>query len=189
MIDIRLTKNRFIAFCLILSVMNVIPLLNQETEEESDNLPKSEMVKSLFFNLGYGGNGAAAALGFRYYRFGISMGVAGLSSSIPAYSPMRPTDKNYEEKRYPAYAVCGDFYFFHDVEQFTLFGNLGYFSQADTVLAFYARTNSNYLLGAVSNDGMTFGAGILFNLNEYLLLGAGLHSKYGIYANFTYKWY
>ena len=165
-----------------------IPAITQEYEDDEEIINEG-YPKSVFGGIGYGGNGVGALLGFRYYRIGISMGVAGVTSSIPSYAHQLPTDKSYEERSYSAYAVCGDFYFFHEIEQFTIYGNLGYFSQADTVLAYYPQSNSNYLLGSKTRDGVTFGAGILFDINDYLLLGVGLHNKYGIYANVAYRWW
>jgi hypothetical protein len=170
--------------------LNSLSGQDESVDNETDeNLPP---IKSLFADLGYGFIGASGALGFRYSFLGLSIGAAGFNNSVPAHAygvgggQVQPAGT--EEKIYTTIAVCGDFYFYHKIQSFTIFADLGYFSQSDTVLWRDIKTGDFTFARSQNKDGITFGAGIQFNVAKDINVGVGLHSKFGIYAQIAYLW-
>ncbi|MFC2130010.1 hypothetical protein ACFLSQ_01100 [Bacteroidota bacterium] len=156
--------------------------------------------KYLFFDIGYGGSGPGAALGFRYWHLGASIGVTGFANDIPNTSPRIPQGVNISElpkKVYPSNSVSGDFWGFYELEKFTLFANLGFFSSIDSVLRYDSENQLYYRDTFKKSSGMTWGFGaqipLTFIDEENLLLdqlvgGVGYHSQIGIFLRIAYRW-
>lgn len=154
-------------------------------------------MKQLFLDLGFGPNGTGAGVGFRYSFFGFGLNLSGFAKSIPnyiTYERLRPEDV-YSTEKYPTIILSIDGYLFYDIDDyFTLFGNIGLFTQGDSVLARKKSSESVasedlYFLNTDSSTGVSFGAGIQYLIWENVGLGAGYHSKKGIFAQLSYYWF
>ncbi len=203
-------KSVFLSIVLaFLALVNLSLYSQQENEDEYyddeeeyyDEIPLPSEWSHLWLDLGYGGSGVSAAIGYRYWFLGASLGVSGFSADIPRTASRYPGDNiditSLPKKKYPSNVVCGDVYGFYDLKKITLYANFGYYSSIDTVLRFNPDNNAYYRDKPETNSGISWGFGAQYPLYlleadnkiyEQLTLGAGYHSKFGIYLSLDYRW-
>lgn len=162
-----------------------------------------EPIKAIFIDVGGGGNGMSAALGFRYSFASLSVGLAGFTNKIPNYAltpptgvyfnPTQPLPSGYTEDKHLGLIVSFDAGFHLDYfYPYTFFATVGYFTQQDSVLAkevrIDGRSPNRYAYRVENTDGFAFGGGGNYQISDYVALGLGLHTKRGIYGQFVYTW-
>jgi opacity protein-like surface antigen len=175
---------------------------SQEVEEEETEYTEevSNRMKAIHADVGYfGPAGLSAALGFRYWFASFTLGLSGLTSNIPNYSPYgyelgiyphSPLPANYISKNYAALVVTGDFSFYYPVlKKVNVFGTLGFYSQQDSVLAWDITDDVYYFWRNKKTSGFCFGAGAEFDYQDNLKLGIGYHTKRGLFARLAYFWF
>jgi opacity protein-like surface antigen len=147
----------------------------------------------LFFDLGFGANNLSTGLGFRYWHFGASIGLTGFTNTVPAfsypaYNHPKPSGQNALTEKFTSLVVAGDVYYFHDFNKFTVYANVGYFSQSDTVLVKDIDRGEYFYDSRESKSGMTFGGGLEYILSKWIAIGLGYHTKLGVTAQIGYRW-
>lgn len=172
-----------------------IPLIGQESFW-SNNL------KSVFGEVGWSKLKLSAALGFRFWNVGASMGLAGFSASNPKYIypsnqyPM-PKPGEYEEYKFTYILVTTDFYYFFEVfDDFIITPNIGFYVQQDSVLARSLRTHIQYDFGQLyytgkteNKVGLNFGLGVDYYYLDSYFVGIGFNFRRGVYLRFAYYWF
>lgn len=158
-------------------------------------------IKTLFGELGYGKLKTSAAIGFRFWNVGVSMGLAGFAASKPKYiyattTPPYTLPKEYqrEEYRFTFILVTTDFHFFFDVfNDFTISPSLGFFVQQDSVLARSKRQEDfgqlYYLGSTVNSTGINFGLCVDYYYSDLLTFGIGYNYRRGIFIRAGYYWF
>lgn len=144
--------------------------------------------------IGHGPHGLSGAVGFRWSMVGLSLGIGGLTNDLPVQSPY--TDQisgNTKLDTMSSLLVSVDAYYFYDyTKNLSFFANIGYCSISDSVLVYDYNTEAWYrnptTPQVISTDGFTFGAGFQYVMSEYLFIGAGYHSKRGLYGQLSYYW-
>jgi len=184
---------------LIVLLSFVIVLSNSAFSQDDDyygNYEEQAKIKQLFLDIGYGTNGTGAGIGFRYSFFGFGLNLSGFAKDIPnyiTYERIRQEDVAYTEK-FPTIILSLDGYLFYDIDDyFTVFGNIGYYTQADSVLA-RKRNSENklrdfYMYKTETTSGISFGAGLQYLIWDNVGLGAGFHNKKGFFAQVSYYWF
>lgn len=165
-------------------------LSNATTTEEAKE--PVGIMKNAFGDLGYGEGGLSFGLGFRYWDFGIGVGMSGIGQSVPYHNYYINETDILEKYTYPTMWVVGDLYYFYDLnDEFTFFANVGYGVGADTVLATKKgeTTGAKYYHKTENRSGITFGAGIQYFIENQIGFGIGYHSRRGPYAQVSYYWY
>jgi len=188
-------------FLILLSTFLIIGLSNPLLTQESidDDFPEDDDFDWVYLNLdiGYGSGGIGGALGFRYRFLGAAISATGFANDIPNTAPRQINTTNLVEKKYPSNTVCADFYGYYDLEEISLFANIGYYSSIDSVLLFDPDEMLYYKHGVTNQAGICFGFGAQMPLNfldeeniylEQLVGGIGYHSKLGIFLRFAYRW-
>lgn len=149
-------------------------------------------VKDILFDLGYGEHNLSFGFGFRYDFIGLSIGVTGFDNDIPNYQTDlrdQPADKDFEERHYTTICVSGDLALYYDInDEFSVFGNVGYYAQADTILAYYYSDETLYRYKDESITGVAFGVGLQYFISDYFTIGAAWHNKRGAYLQLGYYW-
>lgn len=185
-------------FILLLAFTLCLPLYSQETFWENN-------LKSVFGELGWNKLKLSAALGFRFWNVGASMGLSGFAASKPKYIypsnqfPM-PKKDEYEEYKFTYVLVSTDFYYFFEIfEDFIITPTVGFYVQQDSVLARSLRTYPQsaqndygqlYYLGKTENKvGMNFGLGLDYYILDKYFVGIGFNYKRGIFLRFAYYWF
>lgn len=165
----------------------------------------SSKIKSVFGEIGWSNLKLSAALGFRFWNFGLSMGLAGFAASKPKYiypSNQYPLPKQgeYEESKFTYVLVTTDFYYFFEIfEDFIITPSIGFYVQQDSVLARSLRTNTPfgvpdfgqlYYLGKTENKvGINFGLGVDYYFLDEYIIGLGYNYRRGIFVRFAYYWF
>ncbi|MFH1049764.1 MAG: hypothetical protein V1779_02400 [bacterium] len=174
-------------------------LLFSQTEVDSE-FPDDEEYDWVYLNLdlGYGSSGPGGALGFRYRFLGLGISATGFATDIPKTSPQQSGNQsNLQQKSYPGNTVCGDFFGYYDLEEISLFANIGFYSSIDSVLLWDPEKRLYYRHGVVNQGGICFGFGAQMPLlflnedNDYLeqiVGGIGYHSQIGVYLRIAYRW-
>lgn len=191
---------RFVSTLMIVALLsNFIFTSKISQANASDDLPP---LKGLFFDFGGGGDGLSGALGFKYSFASLSIGVVGFTNDIPNYSQVPPTGiyfnaneplpSGYEAEKHTGIIVCFDAGFHYEYYPWTFFGTVGYYTQQDSVLAKEVRNDgrkpSRYSYKVENSQGVSFGGGANYAITDNVSLGLGLHTKRGVYAQFTYVW-
>ncbi len=143
---------------------------------------------TILAGIGYGGAGLCFNAGYRYTNYSLQLGLSGIANDIPNYTLRDRINANkdpYTDKQnHEALILSLDGGYHYNIDKFTLFGNLGYFWQTDTVLA--RRTDgvddNLHLLGTETESGVCFGLGAYYYISDMVDLGLGFHSKHGVYA-------
>jgi hypothetical protein len=169
-------------------------------DENNFNYEEPPEMKYLFFDGGYGANGASLGLGMRYSYFGGSINMTGFSKGIPAYSTdyyTRPTKESQIglKENFSNIILNVDGGLYLDIDpSFTVFATLGLFLRSDSVLV--QKNNSSgvpeapwYPWSAQSSSGITVGLGMQYYLEEYFGFGMGYQTKKGFYLQIGYFWY
>lgn len=177
----------------------IVICLNTGYGAENKESTSSE-IQAINFDLGYGAFGVSAGLGYRYSFLGLSVGVAGLTNDVPAYSlippnsqtifsPNSPLPAGYESKKYYGLIVTGDLTGYYDLnEEFTLFGSVGIYAQQDSVLAVETKSDLKYFYKVENSTGLCFGLGGSYAVSEWINLGLAYHTKRGLFAQIAYYW-
>jgi len=185
---------------LILLLSLVIVLSNSAFSQDDDyygNYEEQAKIKQLFLDIGYGTNGTGAGIGFRYSFFGFGLNLSGFAKDIPNYNTLGPRIKPEEvasTEKYPTIILSLDGYLFYDIDDyFTVFGNIGFYTQADSVLA-RKRDSENklgdlYMYKTETTSGFSFGGGLQYLIWDNVGLGAGFHNKKGFFAQVSYYWF
>lgn len=178
-------------FTLLLITLSTLPVYSQKAEEYSE-------FKAINLDLGYGSYGLGAAAGFRYSFLSLTVGIAGFANDIPNYAsippqgviitPHQPLPTGYVEDKYEALMFTVDLAYNYDIEDFTIYGSLGYFTAQDSVLAKNINTNDRYSYKVENSSGISVGLGGYYSLNEWICLGLGYNTKRGIFGQFVYTW-
>ncbi|MDQ1265270.1 MAG: hypothetical protein QG635_420 [Bacteroidota bacterium] len=174
------------------------PAAEEEYEVLSPNI--------LMIDLGYGSNEMSAGLGFRYsfndtpFGVGVMVGLTGFTITLPPYR--RTTGiagdvvpKGVVKETFSKLVITAEAMGFYDVsERFSVFANVGYYSQSDTILYKNPQDNVYYLSNNYqdqyqSSSGLCYGAGFQYFLTDKVTLGLAYHTKLGIYAQLGYVWY
>lgn len=158
-------------------------------------------IKTAFGELGYGKLKTSAAVGFRFWNVGVSMGLAGFSASKPKYiyptnTPPYTMPKEYqrEEYKFTYILVTTDIHYFFDVfEDFTISPSFGFYVQQDSVLARSTRQEDFgqlYHLGrTVNSTGINFGFSVDYYYSDILTIGIGYHTRRGVFLRVGYYWF
>lgn len=178
----------------IISILSIVVafLLANNFSYSAKEVSSEPEIKNIFFDLGYGQYKTSFALGFRYWFAGLSIGVTGIDPGIPGYTNdlrYQPSSKKFNEERYTSLCVSGDLYYYYDISDLSLFANIGYYSQADTILAYYPENDTRYTYKNENKSGITFGLGGQYSVSSSIMLGLGYHSKRGIYAQLGIFWF
>lgn len=191
-------KRKILASILIFAI-SLIPFANSIAESDEYYPP----VKGIFIDVGAGGDGMSANLGFRYSYFSVALGLVGFANTIPNYSltppigviinPNQPLPNGFEADSYTGLIVTADAGFHFDYfYPYTVFATVGFFNQQDSVLAKDNSTGvtrgNKYFWRAENSLGLTFGLGGNYQINDYVALGLGYHTKRGVYGQFLYTW-
>lgn len=192
----------FLHLLIVLTLFSTNYAFSQLEETNADTFAEEPVgfIKAINGDIGYfGPAGLSLAAGFRYWFAGFTLGISGISKSIPNYAlydpsvpinPNLPLPNGFDEKSYPALIVTGDFTYYHQiVKQLTAFGSLGFYSQQDTVLAWDYTNNYYYYYKHISKAGICFGIGGEYLYSENLNIGLGYHTKRGLFARITYFWF
>lgn len=171
-----------------------LPLNSQESKSAG-----SSKVQGLMFDLGYGPSKLSAAVGYRWWMFSASLGIAGFANDLPNYartsptgviiSPNQPLPSGYEADRYTSIDVFGDLGFHYDFYPFSAFAMLGFYNAQDSILAKNIETGSRFRYATETKSGMSFGLGGEYIYSDNITIGAGYHTRRGIFARFTYTWF
>lgn len=155
-------------------------------------------INGLMFDLGYGGSGLSATVGYRWWHFSGSLGIAGFANDIPNYARTSPTGvvisanqplpSGYESESYTSIDVYADAGFHIDFYPYSAFAHIGFFTAQDSILAKNIETGSRYRYATRSESGMSFGGGLEYIYSKNLTFGAGYHTRRGIFARIMYTW-
>ncbi|MFN3270499.1 MAG: hypothetical protein ACK42G_07925 [Candidatus Kapaibacteriota bacterium] len=162
-------------------------------------------LKSVFGEIGWNKLKLSAAVGFRFWNVGASMGLTGFASSKPKYiypSTQYPLPKKgeYDEYKFTYVLVTTDFYYFFELfDDFIITPTIGFYVQQDSILAKsrrittpYGQTDYGqlYYLGKTENKtGLNFGIGIDYYLLDQYFVGIGFNYRRGIFLRFAYYWF
>jgi len=182
-----------ITFTIILSFL-LIPVSQLNAGSDSYELPP---VYVLFGNVGYDSKTElTAAIGFRYWFFGVSLGLAGFAKNLPAFRKdviIKESEIGSTET-FTKMVFHGDVNLYWDLNpKVSLFGMVGYYSKSDSILArkVYQITdpdNYYYKYKANTSSGFCFGIGGHYFFESQLLIGLGYHSISGFFAQVGYWW-
>ena len=193
---------KFIASILCLSILYSFVFVSSVNLANAydDDLPT---VKALMIDVGGGPNGLSMGFGFRYWITSLHIGMTGFANSIPNYAfpdynriPIRqhePLPAGYEKEVHTGLIFTADLgvhldYFY----PYTFFGTVGYYNQQDSLLAKETNpttaTAHRYFWRTEGKEGLAFGLGGNYYINDNVGLGVGLHTKRGIYGQFVYSW-
>ena len=179
---------KILPFITLALLLLVNPLWAEESEEEYEFLP----VKDILFEGGYGVHNVSIGFGFRYDFIGLTIGATGFDNDIPPYQndlSLQPSVKDFEEKKYTSNVVSIDLSYYYDLnDDFSLYGSIGYYSQADTILAYYYEDDSFYRYKNENVSGITFGAGFQYFISKYMTLGLAYHNKRGALLQLGFYW-
>lgn len=186
----------FLTTSLLITSLNQVNSQSYYDDESDDyeeltltNREKNLMM--IFGELSYGTLGLGVTAGFRYSFVSLSIGFSGFAQSIPnsihpsIYQPF-PKKGNYQEEGYPYVCVYGDAGVYFDIDKFSLFATVGYFSQSDTILAREFDTDYLYKYKVKTESGICFGAGVEYLFNPNFIFGLGYHTKKGIFLQLGY---
>lgn len=187
-------------YLIIIIIIASIPLFSKNYDDDtSDNYEISEIPKSLYGELGYGWNRLSLAAGLRYWVFGLSMGLNGFANGMPNYaqyipnlnlSQTEPLPNGYVSEKYVGLIVTGDLsIFLESFGDFIVSGSVGYYSQADSILAKDIVTGDRVRWKTEVYSGLTFGIGFDYPYTENYSIGILAHTKRGIGIRFSYIWY
>lgn len=182
----------------IVFVLSCSFVITQESKDE-DFTDDNSAFKMAFAEIGYGTRELSLGLGFRWNFIGLDLNLAGFIDNTPAYIyPSRefPYPKQYNEFTYPRTTVTINASYFYDIDDFSIFATVGYYSQTDTALVrsldegntfgvFFARQGNP----AIDESGVCFGLGGEYFINEKFAVGVGYHTKKGGFLQFGYYWY
>ncbi|MCX7909711.1 MAG: hypothetical protein N2560_09395 [Ignavibacteria bacterium] len=185
-------KKNFVIIILLLCGIN----LKAEESFWASNL------KSIFGEVGWSNLKLSAALGFRFWNIGVSMGLTGFAAPKPKYiypSTQFPLPKlgEYEDYKFTYVLVTTDFYYFFEVfDDFIITPNIGFYVQQDSILARSLRTNIQYDFGQLyytgkteNKVGLNFGLGIDYYYLDNYFVGIGYNLRRGIFIRFAYYWF
>ncbi len=162
----------------------------------------SNNLKSVFGELGWSNLKLSAALGFRFWNLGTSIGLSGFASSKPKYIypstqfPM-PKPGEFEETKFTYVLVTTDFYYFFEIfDDFIITPNFGFYVQQDSILARSLRTYIQYDFGQLYYTGRTenkvginFGLSLDYYYLDKYFVGIGYNYKRGIFLRIAYYWF
>ncbi len=185
----------------LLLIFSINFLFGQE-EATTENLWSSN-IKSVFAEVGYSSLKLTAALGFRFWNVGLSLGLAGFAASKPNYAyPSqqypRPKEGEYEEYKFTYALVTTEAYYFFEIfDDFIITPSIGFFVQQDSVLARslryyepYKDFGVLYYLGKTQNKtGVTFGLGVDYYYDDKIIVGLGYNYRRGVFLRLSYYWY
>lgn len=159
-------------------------------------------LKSVFGEVGWSNLKLSAALGFRFWNIGASMGLTGFAASKPKYIypstqyPM-PRQGEYEDYKFTYVLVTTDFYYFFEIfDDFIITPNIGFYVQQDSILARSLRTNLQYDFGQLyytgkteNKVGLNFGIGVDYYYLDNYFVGIGYNYRRGLFIRFAYYWF
>jgi len=192
-------KFRYLKYVIMLIGIFCSSALFSQTKIDNE-YPEDEEYDWVYLNLdlGYGSRGIGGALGFRYSFFGLGVSATGFATDIPNTSPYTPSNQaNLVEKKYPSNTVCLDFFGYYDLDEVSLFANIGYYASVDSILSWDKQEHVYYRSGGVTQAGLCYGLGAQIPLTfidesnvrlEQLVGGIGYHSKLGLYIRIAYRW-
>lgn len=185
---------KFFLFCITVCVANFS--LKAQENFWSSNL------KSVFGEVGWSNLRLSAALGFRFWNFGASMGLTGFAASKPKYiypSTQYPLPKKgeYEDYKFTYVLVTTDFYYFFEIfDDFIITPNVGFYVQQDSILARSLRTSTPndfgqlYYTGKTENKvGLNFGLGVDYYYLDNYFFGIGYNFRRGLFIRFAFYWF
>lgn len=171
-------------------------LSTQDAKTDDDYPP----VKGVFLDIGYGPYELGAGAGLRYWMFSAEIWLGALSISTPNYSLRSPQGETisqnnplpdgYVEDSYTTTVLGFDLGFHYDITPlWSVNAQVGYFSKTDTVLAKNLNDGVFYRYKHETESGMAFGAGAEYAFTDQIVMGAGYHSRRGVYLRGTYTWW
>ena len=183
----------------IAAILLAISLTTGYAQDEEQSSSSSSYLKGIMLDLGYGGSGLSAGVGFRYWNFSAAIGIAGFANDIPNYArtsptgvtitPNQPLPNGYSEDRYTSIDVYFDAGYHYDFYPYSVFAQVGFYSAQDSILAKNMETGSKYFYATESTSGFCFGLGGEYIVNDQVTLGVGYHTRRGGFARFTYTWW
>lgn len=184
-------KNLFTIALSILLIFCFVSPVNSMSNQH----PK---IKGLMFDLGYGGSGLSAAIGYRWWYFSGSLGLAGFANDLPSYAKYPPTGvvlsanqplpSGYEEDRYTSIDVFGDVGLHYDFYPYSAFVQIGFYNAQDSILAKNIESGSKYRYKVENSAGISWGLGLEYIFTKSITVGAGYHTRRGGFARLTYTW-
>lgn len=197
-------KKLLLLFCLAA----LIPALNLNIySQTSKNANQEYFVEdrmSAFFDLGYGKYSLSGAIGFQYpvfssfdnflnkFSVGASIGLTSVINDAPGSVNYTTPTQSYELKKFTTLVLCIDIpIYYHITENINGFASVGYYSQTDSL---FLKTGDgqywqNTLKPYETENGLAFGFGAQYFLEQFIGFGVGYHTKRGFFAQFNYFWY
>lgn len=176
----------------LIFMSNGINLFSQDKEPAE----KSNSEKLVFFDAGYGTRNLSFGLGFRYSFIGASLSLAGIAASTPHatyHGIVYP--KTFTTETYPSTTVSFDLIGYYDWNDFSFFGMLGYYTQADSLFDKSLEDNTfgyyffHQPLASLNKSGISLGLGAQYYLTEAIEVGIGYHTKKGAFLQIGYYWF
>jgi opacity protein-like surface antigen len=193
-----------IAFLILGLSLNSLSAQEEEFDYSKEEAAAAESendvpIKSIMLDLGHtlDGSGICFGFGVKYWNFGASIGIAGLSPDRPNYD-RRTIDitEAQETKNFQSLMINFDAHYYMNFEIFdplTVFVSVGYYSQSDSTIGRKQGEDTWSLIagpqGFNSVSGLSFGAGVQYPMTDNIALGIALHTRKGIYAQFEYYWF
>jgi hypothetical protein len=176
-------------FCstVIANAQNTKP---DKIENSTEYLPP---IYYFFANAGYGEHDLWGAVGFRYWMFGVSFGLAGFNKGLPSYRSDRILNENEigAVEYYTKLVIHGEASVYWDLTpNVSLFASAGYYSKSDSILARPYDITDPYLYRykARTQGGLCFGIGGQYFFQSQIGVGVGYHTENGFYLQVGYYW-
>lgn len=160
----------------------------------------SNKEKAAFGDIGIGTPGLSLSAGFRYWFLGLNVSLGGFLNTVPGYNHQIPNGvkiRSYEplpvgfrEDRNTTTFVGIDLNgYLEEFLPFILTGSIGYYTQSDTLTAYQLETGTRYFYKAETVNGISFGVGAEYQINDIISAGALFHTRRGILLRMTYYLY
>jgi hypothetical protein len=164
-----------------------------KTEEQSETAKLPFMM--VYGEGGYGPRELSLGAGFRWEFLSLGISLSGLAVSNPvSIYPTReiPFPKDYEKYEFPGTTVSFDAGYYYDINEFSIFATAGYYMQSDSIFAKsfeQVSFGSYFRLEELKSSGFCFSLGGQYFIDEKFGVGAGYHTKKGVFVQFGYYWY
>ena len=156
--------------------------------------------RAVFGDVGLGSPGISLGAGFRYWFLGLNVSLGGFLNSIPGYNYQIPNGvkiRSYEplpvgfrEDRYTSTLLSIDLNgYYEQFLPFILTASIGYYTQTDTLTAYQVETGNRYYYKTETLDGIAFGIGAEYQINDIISAGALFHTRRGLLLRMSYYLY
>lgn len=156
--------------------------------------------KAAFGDVGIGTPGLSLGAGFRYWFLGLNVSLGGFLNSIPGYNyqvpngvkirSYEPLPVGYREDRYTTTFVGVDLNtYWEEFLPLIITGSIGYYTQSDTLTAYQIETGNRYYYKSETIDGISFGIGAEYQINDIISAGALFHTRRGVLVRMSYYLY